>query len=98
MFSFPQAFLTGTLQNYARKYETPIDILSFEFKVLDTLVPERIAQKPDDGCFVYGMYLEGARWSYSEHKIDYSMNRELYSTVPLIHMLPVPDRKIPNVC
>ena len=32
-FYFPQGFLTAILQNYARKYKFPIDMIDFNFKV-----------------------------------------------------------------
>lgn len=66
-FFFPQAFITGTMQNYARKHKIAIDKLSFDFLVVDTLKHTDITSKPDDGCYIYGLYLEGARWDYRKH-------------------------------
>merc|ERR1712007_397352 len=62
---FPQAFFTGALQNFARKYKDEIDLLSYNQTTMDTVVdaPAELTTPPEDGVYIYGMFLEGARWN-----------------------------------
>ena len=93
-FFFPQAFLTGTLQNYARKYVVSIDLLSFEFKVLESKW-EEISSRPADGCYIRGLYLEGARWDLQKKTLDESRPKELYTEMNVIWLMPKANRKKP---
>ena len=62
-FFFPQAFLTGTLQNFARKHVIAIDRLTFDNIIYDQVSYKDIKEPVEDGVYVYGLYLEGARWN-----------------------------------
>lgn len=60
-FYFPQSFLTGVLQNYARGKTIPIDKLKFEFSFLKD--GENPQSTPETGCYINGLFLEGATWN-----------------------------------
>nr|CAH8868280.1 unnamed protein product [Trichobilharzia regenti] len=127
-FYFTQSFLTGVLQNYARKYTIPIDTLGFTFQVtnryLNTVnllenapsvpkLPRLSAQgtrhpsvaasnnkpvrpneqfdnfaKPDDGAYITGLYLEGARWDPTDSCLTESKPKVLFDTMPVIWLVP----------
>ena len=93
-FFFPQAFLTGTLQNFARKYQKPIDTISFDFKYLDDKKTDGsdVTERAPDGAYVYGLFIQGARWNYETHVLDDPKPKELYDVCPLLHLDPVQDR------
>jgi dynein heavy chain len=97
-FFFTQAFITGTLQNFARKYQRPIDTVDYDFSVL---TPDEMKtadeNKPEDGAIVHGLFLEGARWDVTDHVLAESNPRELYVTMPYIHLLPKPKTDIQEV-
>jgi dynein heavy chain len=95
-FFFPQAFLTGTLQNYARKNKIAIDTVQWNFNVLDTKTFANTTEPPEDGCYVSGYFLEGARWDYDAHQLAESRPKELYTDFPLMWLEPARNREPPK--
>ncbi|XP_042559183.1 dynein axonemal heavy chain 3 isoform X2 [Clupea harengus] len=85
-FYFTQSFLTGVCQNYARKYTIPIDYIGFEFDV--TKHESHVEQKPVDGAYVYGLFMEGARWDREHMHIGESLPKILFDTLPIIWLRP----------
>ncbi|KAJ3371981.1 Dynein heavy chain 7, axonemal [Kappamyces sp. JEL0680] len=84
-FFFTQSFLTGCLQNFARKHTIPIDLLGLEFVVLTT---KSAGVRPEEGQYTSGLFLEGARWDIKQNSIAESYPRVLYDPMPIIWLKP----------
>ena len=53
-------------------------------------------EKPEDGCYVYGMHIEGATWNSETHKLADARPKELYSPMPCFLFLPKQHRVQPE--
>ena len=90
-FFFTPSFLTSVRQNYARKHKLPIDLIAFDVRALSPAECEAAAAAssgPEDGVYVSGLFLVGARWDSKMGTLADSRPRELHTELPIIHLLP----------
>ena len=52
----------------------------------------QLTKRPPDGCYINGLYLEGARWGFFEHELVESRPKELFTEMPVIWLKPCPNR------
>jgi dynein heavy chain len=87
-FFFTQAFITGTKQNYARKYKVEIDLVDYDNTVLTEAESAAVSTKPEDGAYLYGLFIEGCRWDEKAKCLNESLPKVLFEPFPTIHLLP----------
>jgi dynein heavy chain, axonemal len=78
-FFFPQGFLTGCLQTHARNYKIAIDKLSFSFQIMPEEDPSEVEESPEDGVYIYGLFMDGARWERDNQVVADQFPSEMYN-------------------
>ena len=87
-FFFPQGFLTAVQQSFARKYQIPIDILNFSFEMQQYYDVDSIDDPTDDGCYIYGLYMDSCRFDTESMQLEDSHPSVIYDNAPVILFTP----------
>ncbi|RXM27080.1 Dynein heavy chain 11, axonemal [Acipenser ruthenus] len=89
----PQSFLTAVMQSLARKNEWPLDKMHLTVDVTKKF-KEEFNQPAREGAYVYGLYMEGARWDTNGGNIAEARLKDLTPMMPVIFVRAIPhDRQ-----
>ncbi|KAM3866414.1 LOW QUALITY PROTEIN: dynein axonemal heavy chain 11 [Diretmus argenteus] len=86
----PQSFLTAVMQSLARKNEWPLDKVNLTVDVTKKF-KEEFNQPAREGAYIYGLYMEGARWDIQAGVIAEARLKELTPAMPVISVRAVPN-------
>ncbi len=91
-FFNPQSFLTAIMQSMARKNEWPLDKMCLQCDVTKKN-REDFGSPPREGAYVYGFFMEGARWDTQTGLIQEANLKELTPSIPVIFIKAIPVDK-----
>lgn len=87
-FYFPQAFLTGVQQNFARAKKLEIDKLDWNFEPRPDIDPElgRENEPPEWGTYTYGVFLEGAGFDREKKVLREAHPKMMFEEFPCMYL------------
>jgi dynein heavy chain len=90
-YFFQQAFLTGVVQNFARKDQIAIDrcIWNYEVQKKSSVIEEQ----PEVGAYINGMFMAGARWCDDNMYVEDSFPKVLWDEFPVTLIKPTEVNK-----
>jgi len=80
----PMAYITAILQTTARLKDLPLDQMDIWTDVLETMEPSNLSGYPEEGMYIHGFFMEGARWDSKKGVVTDSVPKELHPVVPVV--------------
>ncbi|XP_029296329.1 dynein heavy chain 10, axonemal [Cottoperca gobio] len=85
----PESYLTALVQAACRKNGWPLDLSTLYTQVTQYRSEDDISDRPGQGCFVSGLYLEGADWDMEKGCLVKSKPNVLVVELPILKVIPI---------
>jgi len=92
--SIPETFLAAVVQTTCRRKKWPLDKSTLFTKVTEFLKPEEVKERLQDGCFIFGCYVEGAAWDHKASRLIRQPPKVLIQEMPVMQVIPVEAHKL----
>ena len=89
----PMSFLTAIMQTTAMNMAYDLDQMSLVCDVTKKSI-DQVDSAAREGCHIYGLVMDGARWDVANQCIEESKPKEIYSKMPVITIRALPHTKI----
>jgi dynein heavy chain len=89
----PESYLTALVQECCRARAWALDKSALYTVVLGSFsVPDK--KKPEFGCYIRGLYLEGAEWDLEKGFLKKQSPKSLIFEMPIMQIIPVEQSKL----
>jgi len=82
----PMAYITAILQTTARASDLPLDQMDIWTDMMEAMEPSGVTAYPEEGMYIHGLFMEGARWDSKKNVVTDSVPKELHPAVPVVHV------------
>lgn len=90
----PESYLTALIQTTCRAKGWALDKSTMFTNVTKNRDASEVTKRLEQGTYVQGLYIEGARWNGDTDCLDYQKPKELITEMPLVQIIPVEANKL----
>ncbi|KAG5280454.1 hypothetical protein AALO_G00060150 [Alosa alosa] len=90
----PESYLTALVQATCRRNGWPLDRSTLYTQVTQHCSPDEVNERPGQGCFVSGLYLEGADWDTEKCCLIRSKPKVLVVQLPILKVIPIESHRL----
>ncbi|XP_057687718.1 dynein axonemal heavy chain 10-like isoform X2 [Corythoichthys intestinalis] len=90
----PESYLTAQVQATCRKNGWPLDLSTLYTEVSRYREEEEVSDRPAQGFFVSGLYLEGADWDMEMGCLVRSKPKILEVQLPILRVIPIEMQRL----